>query len=1664
MNKLILSFIMSFCLASMLWAHNGERTGGEASFEGLQLTIESKTVQANEDFCVSVTADGLMNLIGMQFTINYDPAALDFVSVGGFNLSGLTAAAFGTPAGGTALGTITLAWVEPGLNPASVDNGTVIFELCFKAKENSTSDINFSSTPTSIEITNSDEQSVMFTGIDSEIIVGDGGNNGGGGGGNGGGGGGGNTTDFTLTLVDQTVNPGEDICIPVTVQNFENILGMQFSINYDPNVLEFKSVGSLNLSGLTEGAFGTPDGGTDPGVITLAWVEPAVNALSLDDGTVIFEVCFTPKVNSATTNVIFSNNPTSIEITNGNEENVPFTGENSEVIIGDGEGSGFRLTINDATVRPGASFCVPVTVRDFNSIIGMQLSINYDPAELQFDSVSGFNLSGLTEGAFGTPANGTDPGTITMVWVEPALSPVTLNNNEVIFELCFTALGGDGTMTDIVFSNNPTNIEVTDGNEENVPFMGENSEITIDDSVVSEDALVLAIGDTTVATGSNFCVDVTGVNFTDLVGMQFTIEYDPATLEFVEVNNFGVAGLNESQFATPSEGKITLAWVDPTITGVTVPDSSTIFSLCFRALANSGSSEVIFTDSPTAIEVTKKEGSSEVMVDFAGTNGTISFLDTPPPNIILPAAITDAACSENNTPGGAIDIEVENGSGNYTYAWDYQGETTQDLSNIPAGTYSVTVTDTESGLTDTESFTVNGPNNPIVINSLDVTDISCFDESTGAINVMASGGVGQLSYSWNQELPDTSSQEGLAAGAGYSFTITDENGCSLQSDVIILDQPSDLEIASTATEVQCEGDTDGSISLSLSGATPEYSIDWPGELTDDQLSQTGLTNGVYSITITDGNACEFITEVEVGVISPLSLGDVSFMDISNENAGRIDITVIGGSNNLSYNWSGPDGFSSSSEDINGLTATGEYCLTITDVDGGCSIERCLGIYNVMRLGEPDIVNSCATDGTGQVILNVSGGEQPYLYEWSNGATTADLMNVSEGTYSVTVVDNRGISVEGTYNVGAFEPLSLLANVIPVTSNPDNTNGTINLIVSGGLPSYSFEWGDGRTSQVLADLAVGQYCVTVTDGTGCQIEQCLDVEYVPTPLGASPIFEDISCNGREDGSLSLAITGGLSPYTVSFSDGTMTTNNNGLVVKNNQGPGSLDYTIEDRNGATIEGRVTFTDPPQLLISDFSVVHDTEDPGCTGSIQLEVEGGTPDYMVQWNSPNTGTNIINLCAGEFTPTVIDANGCMVSLDNPITVTMFSVDAIVTNADCQDSANGEINLEVEGGDGPYSYVWKNDVGQTISQDQDPANLAPGMYTVSVTENSGNVLVRQIEIFASSSLDVNIEIQSDFNGFAVSCPDANDGSVNASAINGSGDYTYEWVRENVMVSMEPNLRNAAPGIYELTAIDANGCSITKQVTLTSPPRVNLNASTRDVSCNGARDGEVVIIASGGGGSTLSYNWSNGAQGARVSFLPKGEYEVTVTDDNDCSVSGSYTIDEPAPLAVEVETVPANDGCNGSASATVSGGTAPYTYQWEGGLSSEPAQSNLCPGEYNLIVRDANGCSNAETPALLDIKDRRFPCVESSVVITPDGDGLNEVFLINCIEELRNNTVEIYNRWGQLVYERAMYDNTWNGVTSNGEELPDGPYYYIIEWGPITERMQVKGSISVIRE
>ncbi|MCB0476288.1 MAG: hypothetical protein KDC69_11475, partial [Flavobacteriaceae bacterium] len=342
--------------------------------EGVTLTLEDLSAQNGDQVCLGVSVGGFTSIIGMQFSINYDPNVLQFESVGGFNLDGLNAISFGTPANGTPAGVITMSWLDPELAGETLADGAEIFEVCFTVTGTTNTEVMFSNTPATIEITNSDEQGEMVTTESGTVDLG---NPNGGGNNNG-------PSNFTLTLEDFTnIDQGTQICMGVSVTDFTDIIGMQFSINYDPNTLQFVSVGGFNLAQLTAASFGTPPS-TSPGVITMSWLDQTLAGVTLADGTEIFEICFNVTGSNNTT-VSFSSTPTGIEVTDADENAVdPVNTENGSVAVTGGGTSGgptdFTLTLEDfSNVESGTQICMGVSVSDFTDIIGMQFSINYDP-------------------------------------------------------------------------------------------------------------------------------------------------------------------------------------------------------------------------------------------------------------------------------------------------------------------------------------------------------------------------------------------------------------------------------------------------------------------------------------------------------------------------------------------------------------------------------------------------------------------------------------------------------------------------------------------------------------------------------------------------------------------------------------------------------------------------------------------------------------------------------------------------------------------------------------------------------------------------------------------------------------------------------------------------------------------------------------------------------------------------------------------------------------------------------------------------------------------------------------------------------------------------------------------------------------------------------------
>jgi len=470
---------------------------------------------------------------------------------------------------------------------------------------------------------------------------------------------------------------------------------------------------------------------------------------------------------------------------------------------------------------------------------------------------------------------------------------------------------------------------------------------------------------------------------------------------------------------------------------------------------------------------------------------------------------------------------------------------------------------------------------------------------------------------------------------------------------------------------------------------------------------------------------------------------------------------------------------------------------------------------------------------------------------------------------VTVTDVNGCSDSAT--VAITEP-PVLASTITST---DVTcfgfgDGTIDLTVTGGVTSYSYSWNDGATTEDRSGLGPGTYTVTVTDANGCALTDGATINE-PAALGITLTMSDyngvnISCFARQDGSIDLGVTGGITPYTYAWSNGETTEDLINLFA------GTYDVTVTDANGCTIAGSTTLIEPT-ILATNLEGTNVTCNGACDGIADLTVVvGGTPPYSFLWSTGETTQDVSGLCAGLYFVTVSDINGCQtnsfVNISEPAALSpTFSVDDV----DCFGGSDGSIDLLVTGGITPYGYVWSN--GATT---EDISGLTIGTYVVTVTDSNGCTVVDSAIVNEPPLLTASIS------GTDVSCNAGSDGAADLTPAGGTPPYTYAWSGGETT----QDISGLVAGTYVVTVTDDHACTATASVTINEPPVLTASIAGTNVSCNGGSDG-MADLTVGGGTSPYSYIWNTTETTEDISGLTAGTYTVTVTDANGCTETAS---------------------------------------------------------------------------------------------------------------------------------------------------------------------------------
>ncbi|MEO0469867.1 MAG: T9SS type A sorting domain-containing protein [Bacteroidota bacterium] len=710
--------------------------------------------------------------------------------------------------------------------------------------------------------------------------------------------------------------------------------------------------------------------------------------------------------------------------------------------------------------------------------------------------------------------------------------------------------------------------------------------------------------------------------------------------------------------------------------------------------------------------------------------------------------------------------------------------------------------------------------------------------------------------------------------------------------------------------------------------------------------------------------------------------------------GSAQANVSGGQMPYNYAWS--NGATTAS--INGLGG-GNYSVTITDALG-CGLNRSLSLTEPDALQltfiETGVTVSGASDGA--IDLSVVGGTAPYTYLWSNGATTQDLSNISEATYVVSVTDNMGCVKTDSATIGvAPPPCTLTASASGTDVSCFNaTDGSASVVANGGTPPYAYSWSNGENTALASNLSAGTYTVTVTDNNGCEVLDTVVIDQ-PNQIMLTASISDESGPGLSDGSIDLTVANGVAPYTFLWSNNETTEDVSGLTG------GSYSVSVTDANSCTETTSVTIATLGAGLVIESGVVNGVTDAWTTVSLQNSyaemVVVATP-HMVAQADPTITSRIRNASGNTFELKVQNPSGNPISgvdvyytvveagvynaTDDGIDMEAFThISTATSNANSyapegvsySNSYNNPVVLGqvMTENDVNWSVFYASGAGKAdpptasilniskhVGQDPNTIRADETLGVIVIEQGSGSV--NGLAYTAALGGNSIRGVSNSANGFKYNFSGLTSPTtavLSAAGINWNDGYTPVLYgptpissTQITLVALEDQLADAERGhnkeqvayaVFDAPTIDCSSFSAT--------------VSGTDPTCPGGNDGSAMAMVSGGQ-APYTYSWSIGGTSNGISNLSGGTYSVSIADDAGCVLNRSVTLVEPAPIVLSFDEtgVSTSGATDGAIDLTVNGGTAPYTYLWSNGATTEDITS-LAEGTYSVNLTDANNCS-----------------------------------------------------------------------------------------------------------
>ncbi|GCC53182.1 hypothetical protein SanaruYs_34250 [Chryseotalea sanaruensis] len=837
---------------------------------------------------------------------------------------------------------------------------------------------------------------------------------------------------------------------------------------------------------------------------------------------------------------------------------------------------------------------------------------------------------------------------------------------------------------------------------------------------------------------------------------------------------------------------------------------------------------------------------------------------------------------ENN--GSLLAIASGGTPGSYTYVWD-NGTESSSLTNIGAGEYFVTATDINN-CPAFSSFTIEDP--PVLTAFIQTTSdffgfpISCTGQSDGSLLAMATGGTNEYTFLWSTGV-NSNVLSNIPAG-NYEVTATDENGCTAQTNLSLIDPPA-IEVSIAVISdyngqaITCAGEANGRLEASATGGTNIFTYAWNiGTLGS---IQNNLTAGLYQVLATDQNGCQGNAQQELVDPAPVVASVVNISDYNgfgvlcaNDQNGFIAVTGAGGTGVFFYNWT--DDYTETSNILSGI-GSGMYTATITD-SNGCSDQV------FQQITEPTLLTlavvnkndiTCFGGNNGSIAVEANGGVSNYTYainlsEQTNETLFSTLMS---GEYTLHAYDAN--NCYATISETLLQPSQIeinFENIEPAFC--DDPRGSASAHVTGGILNYIYQWKNSVNDLIdedssIENLAAGLYSLLITDANNCEASKFLGIQATDGPVVVVEEIIPAKCSYSADGSIAMEVSDGDGPFTFQWQNG------QSLATATNLASGEYFVIVQDVNNCITVSSGTVSAPSPLAISLIEL----KPPSCygysDGSIEVSGSGGIAPYAYDWGIFQ-GSLFPGRSKGNSYLTLYDANQCMAlasySMPEPTPLSLNLVSRILPT--CYGECNGQMEVLAAGGNGSYLYNWDSGSQMALAN-----NLCADSHTVSVQDAKGCALQTTYALGQPSQLTPRL--------LTLDSPDCHngcDGELAVDATGGVGEYSYHWSNGHT----DANPENLCSGAYTVTITDGNECETQQTHQLLNPVELTIELGESRTICEG--QSHTLSID----GIWSSYQWSSNvnfqSEASQVEIDIAGQYWLAVTNALGCIARDTFLL------------------------------------------------------------------------------------------------------------------------------------------------------------------------------